>query len=99
MNETLKQNKTYKVPAKSIIWTIKKNTLILITKIYWNMYQISDITLPPTELGVIKEWKFQINEKNDIATFTASWDIRRVKDKLEIINIINNNIFKYCVDE
>ena len=99
MNETLKQNKTYKVPKKSIIWTINKHTLNLTTKIYWNMYQISDIILPPLELGVIKEWKFQVNEKIDIATFTASWDIRRVKDKLEIISTINDKLIKYTVDE
>lgn len=101
MNEALKQNKAYKVPTKSITWNIDrhKHTLNLTVKIYWNLYQVSENKLPPTELGITKEWKFQVNEENDIATFIASWDIRRVKEKLENIAIINDNIFTYAVDE
>lgn len=101
MNEILKQNKAYKVPTKSINWNIDKHnyTLNLTVKIYWNMYQLSEIKLPPTELGIAKEWKFQVDEENDIATFIASWYIRRVKDKLENIGIINNNIYTYAIDE
>ena len=99
MIDVLKQNKFYKVPTKSIIWTIDKNILNLTVKIDWNIYEKSENILPPIDLGVIKEWKIQVNEKTNIAIFTASWDIRRVKDKLKNINIITNNIFKYSVDE
>ena len=96
--EILKQYKMYKVPTKSIIWTIDKHTLNLKIKLYWNIYESSEIKLPPKELGTCKDWKFQFNDENGVATFIASWDIRRIKEKLDRVSIINENILTYTLD-
>lgn len=92
--QILKQEKKYSVPGYCINWTMDKNILKLKIRLDSNKYTENNLILPPVNLGRCKDWYFDIS---DIYTFTAVWDIRRVKDKLENIPSIINDIKPYSV--
>ena len=95
---SLKNNKEYAVPNKGIYWSLGKHTLDLRVVFDLNKYEESKLLLPPQHMGVCNNWHFELFDNEKITIFTASWDIRRVRDKLEIINTINDDIILFAVD-
>ena len=87
-------NKKYSVPFHYINWSINKHTLDLEAIIDLEKYDNEDIIFPLKEWKC-KDWCFKIG--GDIYNFIASWDIRRVKDNLEIMERVNNNIKPFIV--
>ena len=97
--QALKHNKEYSVPNKCIYWTVGKRTLDLKVELDWVKYEGGGLTLPPDELGTSKDWRFQLSETALTGTFYASWSLRRVKDKLGQIDIINEKIAPFAEEE
>jgi hypothetical protein len=95
---SLKNNKEYIVPNKCIHWTVGKHTLDLKVVFDLNKYEQSKLILPPKQMGICNNWHFELFDKNRTTIFTASWDIRRIKDKLEIIDNINEDIIPFATD-
>ena len=95
----LKNDKEYKFPGKKIAWTISNLSLILELEIDWLKYKDSDLPLPPEEIGRCTNWHFKLSDDSKTSTFVCSWDIRRVKDKLKLIDAINEKIMIYVMDD
>jgi len=98
----------YTVPNKRIYWSISKYTLNLDTILDWSKWQKyreehgdnkDGILLPPEELGKCDDWHFRLPEAGGIeCAFFASWSLRRVKNRLEEIDTINDRLSPYAVD-
>ena len=95
----LKNDKEYKFPGKKITWTINNLSLFLEVEIDWVKYITGETTLPPDEIGRCTNWHFQLSDDGAISTFVSSWDIRRVKDKLNLIDSINEKIMIYAMED
>ena len=96
--QILKNEKQYIVIGKHITWNIGSSTLNLEVKLDWIKYEMGGLTLPPVELGRCKDWHFEISDDELTGTFIASWVIRRVKDKLNLVNYINENIKPFALN-
>lgn len=96
--KALKTNKLYSVPGKQISWVWNKNVLSLETELDWVKYKEGKMILPPIELGRCTDWHFELSPDARNGKFIASWDIRRVKDKIHLIDYINNNINDFALD-
>lgn len=97
ITQKLKHNNKYTVPGKCIYWTVNKHTLNLKIVLNYTKYESGGLTLPPVQLGKCKDWHFELSENTSI--FTSIWDIRRVKDKIELIENINEMIIPYAQNE
>ena len=95
-SKVLKNKKYIKHEKKNIIWSINNGKLNLQTTINLNKYQESKTKLPPTQLGICNDWRFNILD-NITCTFIASWDLRRVKHKIKFIDKINTDISYYSL--
>jgi len=94
----LKNDKEYKFPNRKITWTISGNSLFLEVEIDWVKYINSGMTLPPEELGRSINWNFQLSEDAISSLFVCNWDLRRVKDKLKLIDSINEKIQCFALE-
>jgi len=97
--QSLKNDKEYTVPGKCIYWILGKHTLDLEVILDWAKYEGGGLSLPPPQLGICKDWHFEISDTDSTGSFSASWSIRRVKDKLELIDNVNETITPYAIDE
>ena len=95
----LKNDKEYKFPGKKIMWTISNLSLILEVEIDWIKYINYGVSLPPEEIGRCTNWHFKLSDDSKTSTFVCSWDIRRVKDKLKLIDSINEKIIIYSMED
>ena len=95
----LKNDKEYKFPGKKIMWTISNLSLILEVEIDWVKYINYGVCLPPEEIGRCTNWHFKLSDDSKTSTFVSSWDIRRVKDKLKLIDSINEKIIIYAMED
>ena len=95
----LKNDKEYKFPNRKITWTIVGNSLFLEVELDWLKYTDSGITLPPDELGRSTNWHFQMSEDSATSLFVCSWDLRRVKDNLKLIDSINEKIICFAIED
>jgi hypothetical protein len=93
--QALKISKSYAVPSWQITWSITKHTLNLEAIIDKHKYETGSLSLPPTELGKCKDWCLQNGD--GVYGFNACWEIRRVKDSLNLIDIVNSKIEPYAV--
>ena len=91
-------DKEYKFPGRQIIWTLSNNSLFLEIELDWVKYISSGLILPPNEMGKCTNWHFKLSDDSTKSTFVCSWDTRRVKDKLKLIDSINNT-FMLCAIE
>lgn len=95
----LKNDKEYTFPGKKITWTISNNMLILEIQINWDKYLIGGLVLPPEDFGRCDNWHFTFSDDNSsICSFVSSWNIRRTKDKLKLIDSINEKIEAFAID-
>lgn len=99
ITKVLKDTKIYIVPEKEIIWNIDCHTLKLSVTLFWDKYEKSGLKLPPEELGRCKDWYVRFTNNSAIKTFVATWDIRRIKNNMENIDIINENIKLYAINK
>jgi len=90
--------KKYTVPGKCITWSISRGTLDLNVILNWVKYESGELLLPPIELGYCKEWHFELSDNISSVKFIAKWAIRSVKDKLQLIDVINENIIPYALN-
>lgn len=97
--QALKNNKEYTVPGKCIYWVVGKYTLDLQVILDWVKYEGGGLTLPPPQLGRCSDWHFEMGEDATTALFSASWSIRRVKDKLDLIDAVNDSIQTFAINE
>lgn len=93
--QALKASKNYAVPSWKITWSIRKHTLHLEAVIDKHKYETGALVLPPTELGKCKDWRLQNGD--GVYGFEACWEIRRVKDMLNLIQIVNSKVQPYAV--
>lgn len=99
ITKALKDTKIYVVPEKEIVWDIDCHKLRLSVKLFWEKYEKAGLKLPPEELGRCKDWYVKLTNNTEIKTFVAIWDIRRIKNIIENIDIINQNIKLYAVNK
>jgi|688.fasta_scaffold218320_3 hypothetical protein len=95
----LKNDKEYKFPGRKIVWTIVNNSLFLEVELDWVKYIEGGLVLPPEKIGRCTNWHFKLSEDAISSTFVCSWDIRRVKDNLKLIDSINENIMPFALIE
>lgn len=95
----LKNDKEYKFPGKKITWSISNLSLILEVEIDWVKYLACGVSLPPEEIGRCTNWHFKLSDNGTTSMFVSSWDIRRVKDKLKLIDSINEKIMIYAMED
>jgi hypothetical protein len=93
----LKNNKEYIVPGKYITWAVGSYTLDLEVELDWVKYEGGGLILPPKEMGRCKDWHFELSDDATTGTFIASWVLRRVKDKLNLIDAINKTIIPFAL--
>ena len=92
--QALKTSKTYAVPSSQINWSMTRHTLNIETVIDMGKHDAGGLDLPPTELGQCKDWC--LKHGDGVYHFSASWEIRRVKDSLNLIDIVNSKIEPYA---
>ena len=92
----LRSYKKYIHPEKDIMWTVDKHLLQFRVRLKDNSRNASCIILPPTSLGICKDWCFERGEDNSII-FTAKWSLRRVKESLDKIDEINDKLYHYAI--
>lgn len=97
-HKSLKIYKKCSFIGKKIHWSINSNSLNLEIELDWVKYEEGGLILPPVELGRCKDWHFELSDDETTGTFISSWSIRRVKDKLGLIDSINDNIQQYALD-
>lgn len=97
IHQELKTKKKYTVPGKYITWILGNHTLDLEVKLDWVKYERGGLILPPVEFGNCNDWHFELSEDTMTGTFVASWFIRRVKNKLKLINNINRKIKPFAL--
>jgi hypothetical protein len=69
-----------------MIWTTTKFNLKLSIKIDLEKYNNQTYTLPPKELGLCKNWRFEkIDEKYTL--FWAIWDLRQINNEIKLDDI------------
>ena len=95
----LKNDKEYKFLGKKITWSIINNNLFLEVEINCAKYNESGITLPPEELGRCINWHFELLNDSITSMFVCNWDLRRVKDKLKLIDSINEKICIFAIKD
>ena len=95
----LKKDKEYKFVGKKITWSIVNNNLFLEVEIDCVKYNESGITLPPEELGRCINWHFELLNDSITSMFVCNWDLRRVKDKLNLIDSINEKIHIFAIKD
>ena len=71
------------------IWKQTRHRLILNVHLDMNIYNKSNLELPPKELGKCTDWRFEISSNEKTAIFRAAWDRRRVNG-VELTSIENN---------
>jgi hypothetical protein len=92
----LNSEKIYKVHGKSIEWTLDKTILQFKVALDWQNYKDSDLQLPEKCFGRC-DWNIKKTDK--IVTFTARWDIRRIKNHPDLVEYITKRVSKYaCPD-
>jgi hypothetical protein len=96
--QVLRNEKEYTVPGKHIIWKVGSRTLDLEVELDWNKYERGGLVLPPVEMGRCKDWHFELSDDELTGKFIASWTIRRVKDKINLIEFINDNIKPFALN-
>ena len=94
----LRNEKEYTVPGKHITWNVRSRTLDLEVELDWIKYERGGLILPPVEMGRCKDWHFELSDDALTGTFIASWTIRRVKDKLRLVDSINENIKPFALN-
>lgn len=97
--QILKDDKEYNVPDKCIFWIVGKHSLELLVKLDWIKYEGGGLILPPDEFGRCKDWHFALGGDALTGTFSANWNIRRVRDKLDSIDDINQKIIPFALDK
>ncbi len=97
--QTLRNNKEYKVPGKQIIWNVGIHAMDLEVGLDWDKYEGGSLILPPFEMGRCKDWHFELSDDATTGTFVASWAIRRVKDKLKLVDSINEKIKPFALED
>lgn len=97
-SHTLRNEKEYIVPGKKIIWKVNNHTLDLQVELDWIKYEGGGLILPPIVMGICKDWHFELSDNSLTGVFIASWSIRRVKDKLNLIDSINENIKPFAIN-
>lgn len=96
----LKNDKEYKFLGKKITWSIINNDVFLEVEIDCEKYNESSVTLPPEELGRCTNWHFELLDNSITKSmFVCSWDLRRVKDKLKLIDSINEKICLFAIKD
>lgn len=95
----LKNDKEYKFLGKKITWSIINNNLFLEVEIDCAKYNESGIKLPPEELGRCINWHFELLNDSITSMFVCNWDLRRVKDKLKLIDSINEKICIFVIKD
>lgn len=95
--QILKNYKEFTVPNKCIHWSVSKNKLELEIVLDWEKFEKSGIKLPPEEFGRCDDWRYESLEAEDASIFSASWDVRRVRDKLVLIDKINERMSSYAL--
>jgi hypothetical protein len=95
----LKNDKEYKFLGKKITWSIINNNLFLEVEIDCAKYNESGIKLPPEELGRCINWHFELLNDSITSMFVCNWDLRRVKDKLKLIDSINEKICIFAIKD
>ena len=95
----LKNDKEYKFLGKKITWSIINNNLFLEVEIDCAKYNESGIKLPPEELGRCINWHFELLNNSITSMFVCNWDLRRVKDKLNLIDSINEKICIFAIKD
>lgn len=96
--EDFKNNKEYIVPGKNIHWKITSKFINLEVIINWQEYENDKSILPPNELGVSKDWYFEVNECSNTAKFQGKWEIRRIKENLKCFDNVNKKIATIATD-
>lgn len=95
----LKNDKEYKFLGKKITWSIINNNLFLEVELDCAKYNESGIKLPPEELGRCINWHFELLNDSITSMFVCNWDLRRVKDKLKLIDSINEKISFFAIKD
>lgn len=69
-----------------MLWSTTKFSLQLRCRIDLNKYNNQSFSLPPEELGICKNWRFEsINDNESI--FFAIWDLRQINRSINIDTI------------
>ena len=67
-------------------WTVTKYTIQLKCKIDLEKYNKQSYTLPPKELGICKQWRFETINENE-SLFWALWDHRQINRNINMDDI------------
>ena len=97
--ETKKRTKrSFSMEGKHIHWSIDKHTLFLEIKMKNADYETANVNLPPKQLGRCNNWYVSF-EDDEIVSFHANWDIRKIKKKLENIENITAELSSLAIDD
>jgi hypothetical protein len=77
MIKVIKDTGEYRLPDADITWRRTRHRLYLIAKLNWSKCA-ETLILPPPEIGSCSDWRNVLSQNDEIATFRASWDLRRV---------------------
>lgn len=80
-----------------MMWSVNKYTLQLKCKIILQKYNEQSYKLPPEELGICKNWRFETINSNE-TLFWASWDLRQINRNIDINNI-SKKLYKFIIQE
>lgn len=71
----------------NIDWTSTRYKLRLRVTLDWDKYENGSISLPPKEIGICKEWRFEIATDQKTAVFSGTWDRRMLKPDADMDKI------------
>jgi hypothetical protein len=77
MIKALKETGKYRSPDADITWRRTRHNLYLTAVLNWSKCA-DTLILPPPEIGSCSDWRNVLSQNDELATFRASWDLRRV---------------------
>jgi hypothetical protein len=90
---SLKRDSVYTTSRNNISWRVTRHRLYLTALLKWPECEV--LELPPEVVGPCKDWRNVVSPETGSTTFTASWDLRKVRKNS--LDGITKNLCEYAI--